>query len=138
MAGSGTAHLRNDDTVLRVEHLVMEFPARRGQVVHAVSDLSFDLLRGETLGIVGESGCGKTTAGQAVACSGLLAARGGLAEGNWGLAIYGKLVEASQVLGAGDRVEILRALRQDPKTRRRDLARRGRTAGKSSAGGRGD
>ncbi|MDG2906777.1 MAG: ATP-binding cassette domain-containing protein [Acidimicrobiales bacterium] len=62
MAGSGTAHLRgHDDVVLRVEHLVMEFPAGRHQVVHAVSDVSFDIRRGETLGIVGESGCGKST-----------------------------------------------------------------------------
>jgi peptide/nickel transport system ATP-binding protein len=66
MAGSGTAHLRESDTVLRVEHLVMEYPGRRGQTVHAVSDLSFDLDVGETLGIVGESGCGKTTVGEAV------------------------------------------------------------------------
>ena len=62
MAGSGTEQLRDgDDIVLRVEQLVMEFPAGRHQVVHAVSDLSFDVRRGETLGIVGESGCGKTT-----------------------------------------------------------------------------
>ncbi|MDH3754552.1 MAG: ABC transporter ATP-binding protein [Acidimicrobiia bacterium] len=67
MAGSGTAHLRDvGDAVLRVEHLVVEFPARRGQVVHAVSDVSFDVARGETLGLVGESGCGKTTTGRAV------------------------------------------------------------------------
>ena len=58
MAGSGTDQLRDaDDIVLRVEQLVMEFPAGRHQVVHAVSDLSFDVRRGETLGIVGESGC---------------------------------------------------------------------------------
>lgn len=67
MAGSGTAHLREADAaVLRVEQLVVEFPARRGAKVHAVSDVSFDLLPGETLGVVGESGCGKTTTGRAV------------------------------------------------------------------------
>ena len=67
MVGSGTAHLRDhDDVVLRVENLVMEFPAGRHQVVHAVSDLSFDVRRGETLGIVGESGCGKTTTARTV------------------------------------------------------------------------
>ena len=44
MAGSGTDQLRDaDDIVLRVEQLVMEFPAGRHQVVHAVSDLSFDV-----------------------------------------------------------------------------------------------
>ena len=67
MAGSGTAHLRgHDDVVLRVENLVMEFPAGRHQVVHAVSDVSFDIRRGETLGIVGESGCGKSTTARSI------------------------------------------------------------------------
>ena len=66
MAGSGTAHLRDPaDVALRVEHLVVEFPARHG-TVHAVSDVSFDLADGETLGLVGESGCGKSTAARAV------------------------------------------------------------------------
>jgi len=66
MAGSGKAHLRDDAEVLRVEDLVVEFPAGRRQVVHAVSGVSFDLAAGETLGVVGESGCGKTTTGRAV------------------------------------------------------------------------
>ncbi len=66
MAGSGTAHLRDGDNVLvRVEHMVVEFPIAGG-TVHAVSDVSFDLIEGETLGIVGESGCGKSTTARAV------------------------------------------------------------------------
>jgi peptide/nickel transport system ATP-binding protein len=65
MAGSGRAHLR-DEAVLRVVDLVVEFDGPRKSVVHAVSGVSFDLGRGETLGIVGESGCGKTTTGRAV------------------------------------------------------------------------
>ena len=65
MAGTGTAHLR-DDVVLSVTELVVEFPARKKQTVHAVSGVSFDLDKGETLGIVGESGCGKTTTGRAI------------------------------------------------------------------------
>lgn len=67
MAGRGTAHLRKDaDPVLDVRDLVVEFPVGRGQKVHAVSGIDLDLLPGETLGILGESGCGKSTAGRAV------------------------------------------------------------------------
>jgi peptide/nickel transport system ATP-binding protein len=67
MAGSGTAHLRDGDVVMRVENLVMEFPvARTGLKVSAVAGISFDVLRGETLGLVGESGCGKSTTGKAM------------------------------------------------------------------------
>jgi len=68
MAGSGTAHLRDEDAdlALRVEHLVVEFPVGRFGTVHAVSDVSFDLANGETLGIVGESGCGKSTTAKAI------------------------------------------------------------------------
>jgi peptide/nickel transport system ATP-binding protein len=67
MAGSGTAHLRNvDEVLLRVENLVVEFPAGKGRTVKAVSGISFDLAPGETLGLVGESGCGKSTTGRAI------------------------------------------------------------------------
>lgn len=65
MAGSGTAHLRGSGALLRVEDLVVEYPSRSG-VVQAVSKISFDVLPGETFGIVGESGCGKSTTGRAV------------------------------------------------------------------------
>ena len=67
MAGSGTDHLRNNgDALLRVEHLVVEFPSSGGGKVHAVSDVSLDVMEGETLGLVGESGCGKSTTGRAI------------------------------------------------------------------------
>ena len=68
MAGTGKAHLRaNGDVLLRVEDLVVEFPVgRTGLKVNAVSGISLDVLRGETLGLVGESGCGKSTTGRAI------------------------------------------------------------------------
>jgi oligopeptide transport system ATP-binding protein len=49
------------EALLAVDHLHVSFPAERGQRVTAVEDVSFTVAAGETLGIVGESGCGKTT-----------------------------------------------------------------------------
>ncbi|MGB0114584.1 MAG: ATP-binding cassette domain-containing protein, partial [Ilumatobacteraceae bacterium] len=67
MAGSGTAHLRPaDEVLLQVTDLVVEFPAGKGRTVKAVSGISFDIAPGETLGLVGESGCGTSTTGRAV------------------------------------------------------------------------
>jgi oligopeptide transport system ATP-binding protein len=61
-----------NEVILRVENLKKYFPIRRGvfrQVVgavKAVDDISFTVFKGETLGLVGESGCGKTTAGRTI------------------------------------------------------------------------
>ena len=60
------------ETLLEVQHLSVRFPVFGGVLlrhagdVRAVEDVSFVLHRGETLGLVGESGCGKTTVGRAV------------------------------------------------------------------------
>ncbi len=59
-----------NDPILEVKNLAKHFPIRRGLLrrtvgsIQAVQDVSFEVQRGETLGLVGESGCGKTTAGR--------------------------------------------------------------------------
>ncbi len=53
------------DTILDVRHLKKYFKTGRG-MLHAVDDISFTIERGKTLGLVGESGCGKSTTGRAI------------------------------------------------------------------------
>jgi oligopeptide transport system ATP-binding protein len=104
-----------EDVILRVNHLVKEFPISRGvffkkQVgaVQAVSDISFQVKRGETLGLVGESGCGKSTTARSVLrllepTSGEVWFRGANDDGT---------IDAPVDVAAADR-EVLRGLRRE-------------------------
>lgn len=64
--------MSENNQLLRVENMVKHFPILAGVfqrqvgVVHAVDGISFDVKRGETFGLVGESGCGKSTAGRTI------------------------------------------------------------------------
>ncbi len=65
--------VENAEVLLRVENLVKHFPIKRGIIiqktigaVHAVDGVSFNIHKGETLGLVGESGCGKSTTGRTI------------------------------------------------------------------------
>ena len=70
---AGPSSASRAETVLGVRHLEKHFPMKEGALqrvaghIRAVDGVSFDLQRGETLGLVGESGCGKTTLGRVVA-----------------------------------------------------------------------
>jgi oligopeptide/dipeptide ABC transporter ATP-binding protein len=63
---------RATEPILVVENLKKYFPIKRGVIpretgrVHAVDDVSFEVRRGQVLGVVGESGCGKSTLGQCI------------------------------------------------------------------------
>jgi oligopeptide transport system ATP-binding protein len=70
---SAAPERRVEDSLIQVNHLKMYFPVTSGTLlarkvgdVKAVDDISFDIKQGETLGLVGESGCGKSTTGRAV------------------------------------------------------------------------
>lgn len=71
-AGAGDLPVETRPVLLEVNNLQKYFPIRRGIIkktvgyVKAVDDLSFAIHQGETLGLVGESGCGKTTAGRTI------------------------------------------------------------------------
>lgn len=65
--------IENAEVLLRVDNLVKHFPIKQGIIiqktigaVHAVDGVSFNIHKGETLGLVGESGCGKSTTGRTI------------------------------------------------------------------------
>ncbi len=67
---SSDMNFKNTDPIIEVEHLKEYFTISTGffqtKPLKAVDDISFSIREGETLGLVGESGCGKTTAGRAI------------------------------------------------------------------------
>ena len=72
-ATTGEVAASNGAPLVEVEHLKLYFPIKQGILidrevarVHAVDDVTFILREGETLGLVGESGCGKTTLARAL------------------------------------------------------------------------
>ena len=61
----------NDKTLMQIQNLSVYFPIKKGVFskpinLKAVDNISFNIMRGETLGLVGESGSGKTTIGRAI------------------------------------------------------------------------
>lgn len=75
-----------------------------------------------------------TPVAEAVGRSGALEAHPELDPATLGYAIYGRSVRPDQPVEEGDRIEVLRPLVHDPKARRRELARAGRTLGRSARG----
>lgn len=58
--------MKNSDTLIEVRHLKKYFNVGEKLILKAVDDVSFSIKKGETLGLVGESGCGKTTCGRTI------------------------------------------------------------------------
>ena len=52
------------EKILEIKNLCMEFPAGKKKTVKALNNVTFDIYKGENFGLVGESGCGKTTLGR--------------------------------------------------------------------------
>ena len=80
--------------LIKVEHLKKYFDIPRAGKLHAVDDVSFEIREGETLGLVGESGCGKSTVGNVVMQ--LLPKTEGT------ISVLGKTVEAGKQVSHGE------------------------------------
>src|SRR5205809_3207354 len=93
------------EPLLSVRNLKKYFPIRRGvfsriaAYVKAVDDISFDINKGETFGLVGESGCGKTTAGRAIL----------------------RLIEPDAGTVRFDSIDLLQLRKQELRRKRRDM-----------------
>ena len=57
---------KNNEVLLEIKNLKQYFNEGKRNEVRAIEDISFDIYKGETLGLVGESGCGKSTTGKAI------------------------------------------------------------------------
>lgn len=58
--------MKSDKKLLEIKHLKQYFNPGKANEVKAIDDVSFDIYKGETLGLVGESGCGKSTTGRTI------------------------------------------------------------------------
>jgi len=79
-----------------------------------------------------EAGC---TAGEALRRSGILASHADVDGGGCGVGVFGREVARDYRLQDGDRLEVLRPLTEDPRERRRRIAKQGATGKKSARGG---
>ena len=95
------------EPIVSVKSLAVNYKTRKG-FVNAVRDVTFDIHQGENLGLVGESGCGKSTA--AYAMIGFLGTNGLVANGDIlfkGESILGKSVDEVKKLGKQDILDML-------------------------------